>query len=343
MGIGFASDNSATIHPDVLASIARANVGHVPSYGHDDYCHAVAGRVLTAFAAPAGAAAYFVFNGTGANVLSIRACCRPWEAVLCSSCAHLNTDEVGAPEAIAGAKLLTLPAPQGKVSVDDVERLLAVEVDEHSVEPKLLSLTQSTECGTIYSPDELRSLCEVAHRAGLLVHLDGSRLANAAAGLDCSLAAISTEVGADIVSFGGTKNGLMVGEVVVVLNPVLTEGMLFLRKQTLQLASKARFIAAQFDALMEGELWRANAAHANAMAARLATGVAGLPGVSVVHPVQANVVFAALPAGVADRLRSEFDFYDWDAARGEVRWMCAWDTAAEDVDRFIAAIRDAVG
>ncbi len=335
---GFASDNTATIHPAVLSRIASVNVGHAFGYGHDPYSTSVAARVSEELG---GVETFFVFNGSGANVLSLRACCRPWQAVVCSEPAHINTDETGAPEAVGGLKLLAVPAPLGLLDADAVEELLAWrEADEHAVMPRVLSITQSTELGTLYGLDAFRGLVDVAHRHGMLVHIDGARLANAAVALGVGLAEVVA--GADIVSFGGTKNGLMGGEAVVVMNPELLEGMLWLRKQTLQLASKMRFLAAQFDALLTDGVWRANASNANAMAARLFDAVRDLDGVVVTRPVQANAVFAVIDGAAREQLLSEFDFYPWDENTGEVRWMCSWDTTEADVDRFAHRVAAAV-
>jgi threonine aldolase len=336
---GFASDNTATIHPAVLERIAAVNVGHAFGYGHDPYSTEVAARVAAELG---GVETFFTFNGSGANVLSLRACCRPWQAVLCSEHAHIHTDETGAPEAVGGLKLLTVPAPGGKLVAAELEAVLAARpTDEHSVSARVLSITQSTELGTVYSADEFGALVEVAHSRDLLVHVDGARLANAAVALGVGLAEVVS--GADIVSFGGTKNGLLGGEAVVVLNPELLEGMLWLRKQTMQLASKMRFLAAQFDALLADGLWRANATHANALARRLEAAVRTIPGVDVTRPAQANAVFAIIDRGARDVLLEEFDFYPWDESTGEVRWMCSWDSTSEDVDRFAAAVATAVG
>ena len=244
---GFASDNSATVHPDVLAAIARANVGHAFGYGHDDYTPSVEARFIDHFGPDARA--FFVFNGSAANVLSMRAACRPWEAVICAESGHMNVDECGAPEAIAGVKLLTLPGENGKLTPELVATRIARIGDEHAVQPRVVSITQCTELGALYTPDEMRALADAAHGAGLLLHIDGARLSNAAAALGVPLRAITADVGADILSFGGTKNGLLGAEAVVVLRPELSDGFEYLRKQTLQLASKMRFLAAQFDAL----------------------------------------------------------------------------------------------
>jgi threonine aldolase len=336
---GFASDNAATVHPAVLDSIARVNVGHAFGYGHDSYTASVELAVAQALGVP-DAKVFFVFNGTGANVLSLRAALRPWQGAIVSSNAHLHTDEVGAPEVVAGAKLLVGETVDGKLTLAGVRRLIDVPHDEHSVEPGLISLTQSTELGTLYSLAELASLVEVAHSGGLLVHVDGARLANAAAALGVGLAEVVA--GVDLVSFGATKNGGLGAEAVVVLNPSLEAGMLHLRKQTLQLASKMRYLAAQFEALLADRLWLVNATHANAMASRLAGLVGEIDGVVVSRPPAVNAVFATLPATARRRLLEDFDFYAWDETTGEVRWMCSWDTTEADVDEFAAAVRSAV-
>jgi threonine aldolase len=334
---GFASDNSATVHPAVLDAITAANRGHAFGYGHDDYTRAVEERVAREFGD--GARAFFVFNGSGANVLCLRAACRAWQAVICAANAHINVDECAAPEAVAGVKLLSTPAPDGKLTPELIEQLIARVGDEHAVQPGVVSLTQCTELGALYTLEEVRAITRLAHDQGLLVHVDGARLANAAAALDSSLSAVTSQVGVDIVSFGGTKNGLLGAEAVVVFGDRLADGFDYLRKQTLQLASKMRFLAAQFDALMRDQLWRANADSANRMAARLAGAVDGATGLRITRPVQTNAVFATLPAEASRTLRERFDFYPWDESIGEVRWMCSWDTTEDDVDEFAAAIR----
>jgi threonine aldolase len=335
---GFASDNSATIHPDVLAAIARVNVGHTFGYGHDDYTLSVEHRVAAVFGGDASA--FFVFNGTGANVLSLRAASRRFEGVICAETAHLNVDECGAPEAIAGLKLLTVPGIDGKLTPELVESRIARVGDEHAVQPHLVSISQCTELGTLYTADELRALAELAHAHDLLLHVDGARLSNAAAALGVSLA--EAAAGADVVSFGGTKNGLLGAEAVVLVSPRLAHDFLYIRKQSMQLASKMRFLAAQFDALLSDELWLRSAGHANAMASRLAGAVGDVPGLTITRPVQTNAVFALLPAPVIASLQRDYPFYVWDETAGEVRWMCSWDTTEEDVDGFAAAVREAV-
>jgi threonine aldolase len=336
-GRGFASDNSATIHPDVLAAIARVNVGHTFGYGHDDYTLEVEARVAHSFGDLASA--FFVFNGTGANVLSLRAACRRFEGVICAETAHLNVDECGAPEAIAGLKLLPVPGVDGKLTPEAVESRITRIGDEHAVQPRVVSISQCTELGTLYTVEETRALAHLAHSHEMVLHVDGARLSNAAAALGQSMRALTADAGVDVLSFGGTKNGLLGAEAVVLMNPELAHDFLYIRKQSMQLASKMRFLAAQFDALMHDELWLRCARHANAMAARLAERLDGVPGLTITRPVQTNAVFAVLAPAVTASLQRDFPFYVWDEAAGEVRWMCSWDTAEDDVDGFAAAVR----
>ena len=335
---GFASDNSATIHPDVLAAIARVNVGHAFGYGHDGYSWEVGRRVAELFGDQAQA--FFVFNGTGANITCLRAVCRPFSAVICADTAHLNVDECGAPEAIAGVKLLTVPGVDGKLTPEAVMRRVARVGDEHAVQARVLSISQCTELGTLYTQEEVRELAAVAHERGMQLHVDGARLSNAAAALGLPLGEVAG--GADLISFGGTKNGLLGAEAVVLLNSDVANEFMYIRKQSLQLASKMRFLAAQFDALLTDELWLRCAAHANAMAARLAAAAADAPGLTITRPVQTNAVFAKLPPAVIGELRRDFPFYVWDEDANEVRWMCSWDTTEEDVDGFAVAVRGAL-
>lgn len=336
---GFASDNYAGAHPEVLAAIADANVGHAVAYGGDPWTARAEALLREHFGEQA--VSYLVFNGSAANVLSLRALCRPWEAVICAAQAHINVDEGGAPERIAGVKLLDVPTQDGKLTPEHMKWLLTRRDDEHVVQPRVVSVTQSTELGTRYSPVELHALARFAHERGLLLHVDGARLANAAAGLDVSLRELTTDAGVDVVSFGGTKNGLLLGEAVVFCNPGLGEGFKYLRKQTLQLASKGRFIAAQFVALLDGDLWRRNAAHSNAMASRLAEALLDAPGVRLTQPVQANAIFAVLPPSATEQLQRDWAFYTWDEATGEVRLVCCWDTTEDEVDAFAADLRQA--
>ncbi|WP_232836050.1 threonine aldolase family protein [Actinocorallia populi] len=333
---GFASDNYAGIHPEALAAMAAANGGHQTSYGDDVYTARLQ-EVFQRHFGPA-AQAFPVFNGTGANVVGLSAMTKRWSAVIAAETAHINVDECGAPEKVAGIKLLTVPTPDGRLTPELVDRQAWGWGDEHRAQPHVVSLTQSTELGTVYAPEEIRALADHAHERGMLVHLDGSRLANAAAALGVPMREFTTDAGVDVLSFGGTKNGLMLGEAVVVLNPELAPSIKYLRKSAMQLASKMRFVSAQLLALLEGDLWLRNARHANAMAARLADGVRGLPGLEITRPVQANAVFAVLPKDATERLQKRFRFYTWDQHTGEVRWMTAFDTTEEDVDVFAAAV-----
>ena len=335
----FASDNYAGAHPEVLAALADANGGHVTSYGGDPYTARLREVVRDHFGEHAET--FPVWNGTGANVIGLQASMPRWGGVVCATSAHINTDENGAPERVAGIKLLTVDAPGSKLTPELVDRQAWGFGDEHRAQPSVVSITQSTELGTVYSLEELRAVTDHAHRLGLKVHMDGARLSNACASLGAPIRAVTTDAGIDVVSLGGTKNGLLGAEAVVVLDPSV-RGLEYLRKMDMQLASKMRFVSAQLLALFDGDLWLRSARHANAMAARLADAVADLPGVELTQPVQANAVFAVLPPGVADRVRETFSFYDWDHTRGEVRWVCSFDTTEEDVEAMAEAVRHAV-
>jgi threonine aldolase len=336
---GFASDNHAGVHPDVLAAVAAANEGHAPAYGADDWTARLVRRFREHFGATAQP--FPVFNGTAANVLCVEALTEPWQAVVCASTAHLHVDECGAPER-AGRKLLVVDTPDGRLTPEMVAPMLRRIGDEHVVQPRVISITQSTELGTVYAAGAIAALAEWAHAHDMLLHVDGSRLANAAAALGCSLAALTTDVGVDALSFGGTKNGAMGAEAVVLLREDLAANFLYRRKQAMQLGSKMRYLSAQLDALLSDDLWRRNAEHANAMARRLADAVREIDGVRITQPVEANVVFAVLDPAVTERLQEDWPFYVWDEHTGEVRWMAAWDTAPDDVDAFAADVRAAV-
>lgn len=339
---GFASDNYSGVHPEILAAIAAANDGHQIAYGEDAYT----ARLQEVFAAHFGdgVQAFPVFNGTGANVTGLQSMLPRWGAVIAASTAHINVDEGGAPERVAGIKILNVPTDDGKLTPDLVDREAWGWGDEHRAQPLVVSITQSTELGTLYTPDEIRALADHAHACGMRLHLDGARISNAAAALDLPLRAFTTDAGVDVLSFGGTKNGALGGEAVVMLDAAASEGLVYLRKLNMQLASKMRFVSAQLIALLEGDLYLRNARHANAMAARLRAGVeagiadGSISGVAFSQPTQSNGVFATLPDGVADELRRSFRFYDWDAARNEVRWMCSFDTTEQDVDAFVAEL-----
>ena len=342
---GFASDNYAGVHPEVLAALADANGGHQIAYGEDVYTErlqeVIAGHVGE------GAVTWPVFNGTGANVVALQALLPRWGAVVCAETAHIHTDENGAPERMGGIKLLTVPTPDGKLTPELVDRQAWGFGDEHRAQPLVVSITQTTELGTCYTPDEVRAIADHAHSLGMRVHLDGARISNAAASLGTDLSTFTRDAGVDVLSLGGTKNGALAAEAVVVVNPALAEdpalGLVHVRKLSMQLASKMRFVSSQLLALYDGDLWLRSAGHANSMAARLADGVSGLAGVTVTQRVQANAVFAVLDRGVADALRQKFRFYDWNPETGEVRWMCSWDTTEGDVDAFVAELGRLLG
>jgi threonine aldolase len=335
----FASDNYAGIHPEVLAAIEAANTGHAVAYGEDDHTRTLQDLIAAAFGEQARV--FPVFNGTGANVVALQAMTHRWESVICAETAHVNVDEGGAPEVMAGLKLWGVPALDGKLTPALVDTQAWGFGFEHRSQPKVVTITQSTEYGTCYTPAEIHALTAHAHDLGLLVHLDGARIANAAATLGLPFRAFTTDVGVDAVSFGGTKNGAMGAEAVVMINPELDSAMPYLRKTSMQLASKMRFISAQLVALLTDELWLRNASHANAMAQYLAASVEDIPGISITQPVQANAVFAIVPPKVVAAVQQDFRFYVWNERTSEVRWMCAWDTTPEDVDAFVNAVRAA--
>ncbi len=341
---GFGSDNHASVHPEILEAIRAADGGHQVAYGDDVYTQRLREVVRQQFAAKAEV--YPVFNGTGANVVSLQLLTRPWDAVICSEVSHIHVDECGAPEKVAGLKLLTSPTPDGRLTPELIDRHAHGFGDPHHAQPSVVSLTQSTELGTVYALDELEALAAHAHGLGLTVHMDGARIANAAAALDVELRTLTTDVGVDVLSFGGTKNGLMLGEAVVVLDPSRVQGAEFRRKSSMQLASKMRYVSVQLAALLEGDLWRRNASHANAMAARLATGVNDIQGIEVAYPVEANAVFVRLPRSVVAALQEQVTFYLWASDPHEpfdiARWMCSWDTTEDDVDAFLALVARAM-
>jgi threonine aldolase len=332
----FGSDNHAGAHPEVVRALADANVGDSHPYGDDEWTRRTTADLIAAFRARD---VLFVFNGTAANVLGISLLLRPHEAVICAESSHLNVDECGATERILGNKLLTVATPDGKLTPDLVRSRLPGRGDVHRAQPRVVQIAQVTELGTCYSLDELRRLGELCRAEGLYLHVDGARLANAAAYLGCDLADLAAE--ADVLSFGGTKNGALAAEAVVVMRDELVRSGPFHRKQQMQLGSKMRFIAAQFAALMDDKLWLRGAQHANTMAARLAQGIAGIPGATIRYPVQSNAVFTVMSPDRVAALQKEWAFYTWNEAENVVRWMTAFDTSEEDVDAFVAAIRAA--
>jgi threonine aldolase len=335
----FGSDNHAGTHPDVMRAIVEANTGDVVAYGADPWTERAVGDLKRLTGAEGEV--YLVLNGSGANVLGLGLLLGRHQAVICAETAHINTDECGASERILGTKLLTVPSPDGKITPDLIARRLAGRGDEHFAQPGVVAVTQSTELGTCYSLAELRAIKEFCDANQLRVYLDGARLANAAAHLGCSVAEIASC--ADVLSFGGTKNGAMGVEAVVVMRSADAVNAPYLRKQHMQLSSKMRFLAAQFNALLTDGLWLRNAAHANAMATRLAVGLAAIPGVDVVYPVQADAVFARLDAGHVAALQQDWTFYLWDESTSTARWMTAFDTQESDVDAFLSDIAAVTG
>ena len=330
---GFASDNYAGTHPEVLAALAVANGGHTSAYGEDPYT----GALRTKFREMLGSRTevYPVFNGTGANVVGIQSMLTRWGGVIAPAIAHINTDEGGAPEKVGGFKIIPVPTPDAKLTPELI-RAHAGSRGVHTIQPQVVSITQSTELGTLYSPDEIRAIADTTHELGMSLHVDGARIANAVAALGVSLK--DALPGVDVLSFGGTKIGAIGAEAVVVLNPDAVTGAEFLQKNTMQLASKMRFVSAQLLALLEDDLWVRAGAQANAMAARLRRGVSEVPGVTFTQPTEVNGVFAILPEGVADKVREHVKFYDWNSATGEVRWLTAWDTTTADIDRFVGLV-----
>jgi threonine aldolase len=342
MSVTFASDNNAPIAPAVLRAISAANVGDAVGYGHDPDTERATARFREIFGADTGV--YLAFNGTGANVMIFGATLRSFEAVLAPATAHLNTDECGALERITGCKILPVATgADGKLTPALLQPYLGNGGDAHHVTPRAVSISQATEFGTVYTLDELRALCEVAHAHGLFVHVDGARIANAAVALGAGLRESTRDCGVDVLTFGGTKNGLMGGEAVLFFDEALHGGAAeHARKQTTQLASKMRFIAAQFEALLTGDLWRSNAAHANAMTARLAERVAAIPGIEITRAVETNAIFASLAPAAIARAQAEYFFYTFDRSRPEVRWMTSFATREQDVDAFADALERAV-
>jgi len=336
----FASDNNAVVHPEVLEAIRRANEGHAVGYGNDSFTASAVGKFREEFGADV--AVFFVFNGTAANVLSLQALTRPFHAVLCPELSHIYTDECGAPEKLTGCKLIPLPAPNGKLTTETVSQAYHGIGDQHHVQPRVISITQSTEMGTVYKPQEIEALAKFAHERKMFLHMDGARISNAVAAQGLTLRQATRDLGVDVLSFGGTKNGLMGVEAVVFFRSELAEEFLFLRKQGMQLASKMRFMSAQMEALLTNELWRRNAEHANRMAQLLEQEVTKIPRVKVVYPVEANGVFAQIPEEAIARLQERYFFYVWSEGESVVRWMCSFDTTEEDVREFAQFVKTIV-
>ncbi len=340
----FASDNAAGAHPRVIDAIVQANTGHALAYGADDWTAETEARFRDLFGQHAHS--LLVWNGTGANVMGLAAMIQPADTIVCSNWAHIAVDETGAPERILGSKLTQLSTDDGKLvpqQLAELEHLIGVQ---HHAQPGVLSITQSTELGTVYTADEIAALCDTAHRMGMTVHLDGARIANATAALGGTVQALrsfTVDAGVDVISFGGTKAGLAFGEAVIFLNPALARRAMFIRKQVTQLPSKMRFVAAQFNALLHDDLWITLAQHSNEMSTRLYQATAQFRGLHYDAAPQVNSVFPVLPAQLIKPLQDWCFFWDWNTARSQVRWMTAWDTTGDDVDRFAAGVAVALG
>ena len=334
----FASDNNASVHPEVLRAIAAANEGHCVGYGDDPYTRSAQELFKQHFGNNIDV--YMVFNGTAANCLSLKALTDSYHAVICSNGAHIYSDECGAPEKFTGCKLIPLTASEGKLTVETVKQAYHGIGDQHHVQPRVISITQATEVGTVYRPKEIETLARFAHDRGMFLHMDGARLANAAASLGQSLRQATGDLGIDVLSFGGTKNGLMGAEAVVFFDKKLSQNFKFLRKQSMQLASKMRFISVQFAALLSNDLWLKSAQHANAMARLLQKELRRVPQVKIVYKVEGNGVFARIPQKAIAKLQKRYFFYVWDEEKSIVRWMCSFDTTEQDVKQFAAFVRE---
>jgi threonine aldolase len=337
---GFASDNNAGVHPEMLEAIARANQGHVVAYGEDPYTRSAIKKFEEHFGSDI--AVFFTFNGTGANVLGLQSLTQSFDSVLCSAYAHIYVDECGAPEKHTGCKLIPLPQQDGKISLDSVRDAYHGIGDQHHSQPRVISITQSTEMGTVYQPEEVRALASFAHEHDMFLHMDGARIANAAASLGQNLRRATRDLGVDGLSFGGTKNGILGGEAVVFFQPGLSQDFLYRRKQGMQLASKMRFIAAQFEALLSNDLWCRSAEHANRMARLLEKEISRIPEIKVVWKVEANGVFAQIPRHSIEKIKQHYFFYIWVEEESIVRWMCSFDTTEDDIRDFVKVVAEAV-
>jgi threonine aldolase len=336
----FASDNNSGIHPEILKAISAANQGHVVGYGDDPYTGAAVRKFREHFGPDIDV--FIVFNGTAANCLSLRALTTSFHAVICSEVAHIYTDECGAPERFTGCKLIPIPAPDGKLTVESVRRAYHGIGDQHHVQPRVISITQATEVGTVYRPQEIKALAGFAHERQMFLHVDGARIANAAASLGQSLRQATRDLGVDVLSFGGTKNGLMGAEAVIFFARKLSRDFLYSRKQGMQLASKMRFISAQLHALLSNNLWWKNAQHSNRMAKLLERAIKKIPEIEIVYKVEANGVFAKVPRRSIAKLQERYFFYVWNEEHSIVRWMCSFDTTEDDIKQFALLIAETV-
>jgi threonine aldolase len=340
MNRGFASDNNSGIHPEILNSLSVANEGHAIGYGGDELTKMAIRRFKTEFGEKTDV--YFVFNGTGANVLSLSTLTGSFHSVICAETAHIQVDECGAPEKFTGCKLLPVEVNKGKITPEGISKYLHGFDFEHHSQPKVISISQVTELGTVYSVEEIKAITTLAHQYGMFVHMDGARLANAAVSLNMPFRAFTVDAGIDVLSFGGTKNGMMMGESVLFFNPELSKNTKYIRKQSMQLYSKMRFVSAQFLAYFNNELWKRNATHSNKMARLLEEQVRTIPAIQLTQIVEANGVFAIVPSEIIPKLQEKYFFYMWDEKRSEVRWMTSFDTTEEDIFNFTALIKSLI-
>jgi threonine aldolase len=334
---GFASDNNAGVHPDILKEIVASNSGHVTGYGTDIYTDKA--RQLFKEHLGNSTETFFVFTGTAANVLGLSGITRSWNSVITVSTAHLEGDECGAPEKFIGCKVLVVDSPDGKITPGLIGKHMHGLDFEHHSQPKIISITQATEMGTVYTADEIAEIARFAHERGLLLHMDGARLANAAVSLNLPFKAFTTDAGVDVLSFGGTKNGMMFGETICFLKPGLSSDFKYIRKQGMQLASKMRFISAQYIGYFHNDLWKRCASNANLMARKLGEQLKQIPEVKVTQEVQSNGVFVIIPNDIAEKIRSHYFFYPWDENKSEWRLMCSWDTEEKDIEDFIRILK----
>lgn len=336
----FASDNNSPVHPKVMEALCNVNTGDVISYGDDDYTRSAIKKFKELLGEDIEV--YFVYNGTGANITGIKSAANSFNSIICVETAHINVDECGAPENFCGSKLITVSSVDGKLKVEHIRKQLHALGDEHHSQPGLISITQSTELGTVYTIEELKELCGFAHKNGLLVHMDGARIANAAAFLNTSIKSMTKDAGVDVLSFGGTKNGMMFGEAVVFFNKSLAKNYKFIRKQGMQLASKMRYISAQFEAMLTDDLYLKNARQSNLMAKKLEEELLKIPEIKITQKVEANAIFAIVPKSAIEKLLKQYFFYMWDEENSEVRWVTAFDTTIEDIQGFIYALKEAL-
>ncbi len=334
---GFASDNNAGVHPEILKGIIEANDGHVLGYGADGYTEYATGLLKKHLGD--SAEVFFVFNGTAANVLGLTGITRQWNSVITAYTAHIEQDECGAPERFTGCKILTVDTADGKINPETVGRHMHGFDFEHHSQPKVISISQSTEMGTVYSPGEIKDLAGYAHSKGLLLHVDGARLSNASVSLDLPFRKFTTDAGVDVLSFGGTKNGMMYGEAVCFLRPGLADNFKYIRKQGMQLASKMRFISSQYVSFFRDDLWKKLASHSNKMASLLGERIKDIAGLTINQPIQSNAVFVSIPHNVAERVRRQYFFYPWNEERSEYRLMTSWDTTEEDIEIFVSLLK----